>query len=534
MFEIWKKNLRQNLEAVQEDAGPSVVTIVSGSEVDRTYWKERFQQIRYDVFRKSGDSTIISVLEEIKMGNFLGTFNAWAETQHAMAKAEIALPDITLMSMVFGQGRRLSPFTQTLGNRKSAFWTPRKAQSAETYLSTADISNLCANNWVSHLIEGGFRGVIVKWGDELIIPSMIWGKRDYTNIDAFRCVGQVEITEDLAREKDWVVVDAQRGLMRFQYTRQNLDSLQKRLLELGSGQYGLRINLGSLVISYEFINTALEIFRGDIFSENTWADWDPYIWMALFCDESQWRLEAEYERRNGQTGIQKLESHYPDFFAKVQKWRNALESKTGRPLTVGILDFGDPFWIDLGLQLTLRQNMDLINTDSDRGRIMRDFFEIPHDRDNRGNIVVRSTVPDSADIQNSIIVDSIISDETSVMRGGLVIGGRHRKILMPYGGSALFCAADLLNFTGPHTIAFRSVSREIVLPEGERHTTILLPEGPEDMITNESIVDYRGDNYSLPILGNRLSFEKVGKKMSKIDGNELDSHWFGLWSKWLR
>lgn len=531
MYDVWSRNMRNNVRLVQEDEGPSLVIVVSGSELDQAYWGEHCRRTSRDVFRQDGSTFVASVYEKSLRGNFLGTFNAWAETRPAIAASGTELPDVALMSMVFGKGKRLSPFTQALGNRKPAFPTPMKASQARSFLRTVDLANLHANSWIRHLAGSGFKGVIVKWGDEAVIPGIKWdtGASDLSQVDAIRFVWQTGITEDLAREKEWVVIDAETGLMRFQFSRQDLRTLQSRIAELGSDVL-VGVNLGSLAISYTFLEAAMEVLREDIPDPERWVNWDPYAWIALCCrDEAAWHAEAEHENQLGRTGISELEARYPDFYSKLANLRRALESRTGRPLAIGVLDFGETFWADLGLHLTLRQTMDSLTADTDRGRATRDLFGIPHNRDKNGNIVVRSTIPKSAEIHGSVIVDSSVRDPRSIVHGGIVVGGRHNRLHMPHGGCALFCSADTLELTGPHGVAFRSIGSKITIPEGGRHTSLLLPEGPEDMISNESVLDYGGDNYAKPILGNPMSFQDAGTIMSEMDGRDLEMRWLDVW-----
>jgi len=402
----------------------------------------------------------------------------------------------------------------------------------EGYLCTADLSNLYTNLWVSHLQENGFRGVIVKWGDEAIIPGRQWDKErlDLRQFDAVRFVWCRSITEDLAREKEWVAIESQSKLVKYQYARQGFDSLKAQLSQLEAGKYEVGVNLGSLAVSYDFINTALDVFHDDVWDSQKWVDWDPYVWMALHCrDETQWRAEADHEARIGKTGIRDLEIRFPNFYVKVSELRSALEAKTKRPFSVGVLDFGEPFWADFGLHLSLRRLLESVTADSDHGTVSRDLFGIPQARDKNGNIIVRSTIPPSVDIRDSVIIDTVIQDEGTVIRNGLVVGGRHKRVYMPHGGSALFCLVDDLALTGPHGIALRSVGPQVVVPAGGRHTTLLLSNGLLDMVADESIVDYSGDNYSRPILGNRLSFEEAEKLMLSIDAHDLESRWSNLW-----
>ena len=204
MFDIWSDNIQDNVALVQQDAGPALAIVVSGSEPDQAFWGDHLNQTARDVFRSDGSTVIASVFERSLKGNFLGTFNAWLEAQPTIAANGQMLPDVALMSMVFGKGKRLSPFTQALGNRKPAFPTPRRAREAGVYLRTVDLANLYANTWVRHLADSGFRGLIVKWGDEAVIPGKKWVASDWDlrNVDAVRFLWQTKATQDLVREKE--------------------------------------------------------------------------------------------------------------------------------------------------------------------------------------------------------------------------------------------------------------------------------------------------------------------------------------------
>jgi hypothetical protein len=513
-----------------------VVTVVSGSELDRLYWQEHFNKTLRDVFRRDGATAIVSVAETVRKGNFLGMLNAWVETQQVLENQGIALPSVCLMSMVFGKGKRLSPFTQTLGDRKAAFPTPRFAPTAHTYLRMADLSNLTANLMATHLEQHGFHGCVVKWGDEAIVPGIRWDSLDsnYADVDAVRFVSETNITEDLAREKEWIATSKTTGLMKHQFARQEAAALKQRVAQHYGEECSLGVNLGSLAISYEFLNTAVELLKPDIIDKNLWVDWDPYVWIALFCrDRSQWEAEIEYEELGGRRAMRELEIRYPHFYEKITAVRRTLEEKMRRPLRVATLDFGQPLWTDFGLHKTLRTSLETLTENSEIGEVMRNLFTIPQSRDRNGNILIDSRIPPGADIKDSVIIGSVILDASSLIHSATVIGGRHRCLRAPVGGSALFCAADLMVFQGEHGVALRSIGQEVVIPAGGRHTSLLLPSKTLDMVSHESIFDYSGDNYSRPILSNAISFEEAGDLMSQTDGQELEERWFHIWSNWL-
>lgn len=532
----WRQNIAENLNVIKKNTGPSLVTIVTGSQADKNFWQNYLEKIKPYSFRSDGNTTVLAVHEKTRKGNFIGTLNAWDETCRHIAGLGVALPEVSLMSMVFGQGTRLSPFTQALGNRKPAFPIPLKFASLDTFMCAADLSNIYANLWIEHLNRTGFRGVVVKWGDEAIIPSRLWSDEqvDFSSIDAVRFVWQTDITPSLATEKEWVIYNRETGLMVHQLTRQDADLLQKRVDGMGSRANTLAVNLGSLAVRYELLDLASKIFEQDVADPQKWVDWDPYVWIALCCQtEADWVEERAYELQIGKTGIQQLETRYPDFYAKIFRLRQSYEDQVGRPLAIKALDFGDAFWADIGLHQSLRKNLQVLTSDSETGLVSRDLYQIPQERDRNNNIILNSTVADSSQIHNSIILNSVIQGSAKI-NNGVIYGSCLRGISMPQGGAVIQCVVEDMRFEGPNAIAFQSAGKKIILREGDRHTTLLLPGRQEHLVSNEAITDYKGENYSRPILGNKISFEEASSLVEQYRYDEAEAVWTRLWDDFCR
>jgi hypothetical protein len=530
----WIENIRACLEIVEQNGGPSLVAIVSGSEADRLYWEQHCARTARDIYKKQGDLSIVSVSELTRKGNFLGTLNAWRGILASLEEDRERLPGLAVINMLFGQGKRLSPFTQALHNRKPAFPTPRRGDEAQVYLQMADLSGLSNNILIKHLERGGFRGCVVKWGDEAIIPGhdLLQIERAYEHFHAVRVISRKEITEELAREKEWIVADTESQHMHSQYARQSYGTLLSRLEQFGDSRYYVGVNLGTIAVSYVFLELALEVFGPDVDDPAIWLDWDPYFWIALYCPSPEaWQREIAYEDRDGRGGIRALESRYPDFYARVTRFRQRLEQQTGRPLAVGVIDFGTILWTDFGLHSALRRNFQALLEDSEAGMAYRALFGIEGQRDRNGNLLIRSSVPETASIKNALIIDSTILDGDSVVDGAIIVGGRHRRVEAPEGGVAIFCAVDQLRFEGPNGVAFRSIGGEVSIPAGGRHTTLLLPSGMEHLTSNESVISYEGTNYSEPLAGNAISFEEAARLAATTSAEE--QRWASIWESWL-
>jgi hypothetical protein len=380
--------------------------------------------------------------------------------------------------------------------------------------------------------RAGFRGVVVKWGDEAMIPGIEWslGPDAFAEIDAIRFVWQTEPDETLAREKEWVVVDGETGLMVTQYPRENLAAVQARRDGLGRGQLAMGVNLGSFAIGYPLLDAALEVFGDDVADPARAVDWDPYGWLALNSpDGSEWQDELAHEAAAGRSSLATFTQRYPTFFEKMREVRRRVEAKNGRPLRVAVLDFGECFWVDMGLHSRLRESLAQLTSREPAGAVTRALFGITQQPDERGNVVVASSVPSGADLRGSVVVNSHIADGDSVIHDGVVIGGRHRRVTMPHGGVALFCAVDNLAFDGPNAVALRSVGDAVTLPAGGRHTVLYGPDRDIVLTGNESITSYDGPSYDDPLPGNPISYAEAAALMDGVGAAEADRRWQERW-----
>lgn len=528
MYQFWREMINKNVTNVKNNIGPQLVTVVTGSELDKQFWQNGITKKRHDVFRQDGKTDIVVASEKIKKGNFLGTINAWEETKKHLLLSNKSAPDVTLMTMVFGLGSRLSPFTQAIGGRKPAFPLPRKGSVSNSYLNSADISNLFSNSWIEYLQNSGFTGVVVKWGDEAIIPGIPWGdsNKELADFDAVRFVWKTKLTEDLAREKDWLVIDANTNLMKFQFPRQDMNSLGKRLTSLPSGSFDIAVNLGSLAVSYDCLNIGIELFKNELKDPKKWFDWDPYVWMVFCCKtQEDWNQERNQELNVGKTGLLELEKRVPNFYHIIKKFQESVENLKRRPFRVGTIDFGDAFWTDIGLHITMRECFRSMTVDTIKGKATRDLFGIPHERDQRGNTIINSQIPKNSEIRGSIIIDSIIEDPKSIINQSVIVGGKHKLLKMPDGGVVFQSVVNQLIFNGPNGIVFRAIGDKISIPDGGRLATLLIDHEQINLESNESILDYSGINYTKPILNNAISFLEAYEVMSKTNNVNLEERW---------
>src|SRR5215467_3893277 len=146
----WIDNITRSHKLIEGRGQTDLAVIVSGSRSDRDFWSRETEKVKRDIFREDGCLDIACLTEEKPAGNFLGTLKAWCDLKNAPTRG------VSIMSMVFGQGKRFSPFTQTMGNRKAAFPTPFRARHSGSYLRTGDIAILYSSLWMNHLAACNF------------------------------------------------------------------------------------------------------------------------------------------------------------------------------------------------------------------------------------------------------------------------------------------------------------------------------------------------------------------------------------------
>ncbi len=519
----WIENIARSRNLVRGSGQTDLAIIVSGSPADSAFWSTALDNVKRDVLREDGGLRIASVTEDHPAGNFLGTIKAWegAKQQQQITRG------VALMSMVFGQGKRLSPFTQALGGRKAAFPTPSRGPASNAYLRTGDIAIQYSSLWLHQLANTGFNGVLVKWGDEAIIPSTVWDSStsDFHDVDIVRFVWKTEPTETFANEKEWWVLNEETRLIERLIPRQPYESLRRVLQRYEGGRYSTAVNLGSIAISYRFLEIAKEVLGDIATGAGPQADWDPFVNLLLLLDED----EDPYADAPTAAGLRKAESRCPGLTEKMREIRAKVKQSLGRPPRVGYLEFGEALWIDLGLHSTLRKSLEALIEDSAYGEAVRAFFGVPHERDKHGNIVVNSDIAPDARVRNSLVMDSTIL--AGDVADGIIVGSRHGELIMPAGGASLFSTGRKFVFEGARGVTFRSVAADLAIPEGGRHTTFFAAETPLAFCTNEYVLKYDEVEYGSPILGNPMSFEAAAELAASVDPWLIESRWKQSWQE---
>lgn len=498
----WQRVIDANARVIEQSSGPGFVVIVSGTQEDRAFWKERATNLAADLFREDGRVRVASITEDIPRGNFLGTLDAWLQVRD---DADLARSG--LMTMVFGEGRRLSPFTQALGNRKPAFPTPAVSRSADVYLNAAELAMRHTASWTDAMNRGGFRGLLIKWGDEALVPEHEWPSFDFHRVDAIRFVSIVEPTETTAREKEWLVIDPATNEVLSELPRQDQESLLARIAEARAAGLQVGVNLGSLGASYDFLNVAGEVLRSAL-PENTRLDWDPFVWMALLC-----RTEEEWVQQSNLTGaagdaLRGIIARVPDFPVLLRGIRERLEKQTKRPFRVVACDFGEALWIDFGLHAAAWRALMMLVGDHGEASIARSLFMISELPDGRRNTIVQSEISPDANVTNSVVIGSTIG-AGSTIRDAVIVGSTLGSADIRAGGAILFTEASCVHVRAGRAIVFGWRGQSLDVAEGDRVAMVQSESGPVEVRSNESLAQYDEAAFSQKVFGNRISFAEA-------------------------
>jgi hypothetical protein len=521
---LWLEQLRAADAVVRESRGPKVVAVVANSKDDAAYWNARLEVTARELYNAEAPTRVLGIAEAQPLGNLHGTIAAWQQLDRAHPGA-LASGGIGLMSIAIGKGTRLSPFTQALGNRKAAFPTPRRFQDPRAgRVAISELANWALHATSARLADAGFRGLVIKWGDEAIVPDRVTipPGLDPAACDVIRFASAAEPTDDLAIHKEWLVVDPASGALVDEIPRQPLAELRERLAPLATRGQTVSVNLGSFCASTQFFAALALAFAEPLAAGRRGTDWDPWFWVAWCCaDAAAWERERAREAASSRTGLAQVEDRTPDFFARVSDAKARFAAIHGRPVRVGVVDLGSTLWVDFGNHAALCEHWNALRAPDGHGTVLRALYGLPGMRDARGNLVAGGRIEERADVRDSVIVDAVIPGG-SVMRGGIVIGGSYGRIAMPDGGAAIESRLEHLECGGPGAVSFRSIGGRLELGNGDKHTTLALPDRRIDLRGSESIRDYSGASYTDPVLGNPISFEAAGRIMEAFRIDEIE------------
>ncbi|MGR3319592.1 MAG: hypothetical protein ACUZ8O_14080 [Candidatus Anammoxibacter sp.] len=531
-------SLRDNNDSVR------IVAVVSGSDVDRESWEKRLKEISPYIFNRNGSSLVLSLQEKIgnktRQGNFLGTLLAYQNIKEACVKHDVPYRDfVAMVGMLFGRGERMSPITQCKGCRKPAIEvTPAniKINNRKVALTAVEEALFYFTPVAKYLEKRGFRGILNKWGDETEIPSVDFaGSVENRNLmkehDVVKIISVVEITDELAKQKDWVVFDDSQDMIG-QLSRNNRVELIKQLTILGikpnaDGRCYAGISLGPVAVSYDVLDIAFEVFEYEIKEEGIYFDFDPYLLMALAMKDTEQNIWEEKGHKD--KDLQELVRMIPDFFAKVQQIKKIFKTRYNRNLNLKTLDFGkDTYWADIGQHSSMREKYLSLNDCGEKGIIARKIANIEKEKDQNGNIIINSELPSDIYITNSVIVNSKITGKGKI-NNSTIIDSEFADIDMDT-AFAIRSIRQGSSVLSKYSGLFESLGVDnLVLGEKMRHVSLLTSFGKMDMeVSEDSDLRDKENIYNLPILNNKISFaeafnEMLGTSIEKLEERRMEA-----------
>jgi hypothetical protein len=425
--------------------------VVTGDDESSDFWAAALAP-RTD--RSSGQ--VAAIAEQGRKGNFLGALQAYERIRGAESGGVAAFDQLV---MFVGSGSRLSPLTQSLGNMKAALVLP-SGDAASVGLTVGEAAIRSSAPWTEALREGGFEGLVLRWGDEIIIPSapLTATPGQFADVDAVRFGYSARPTELLATQKEWLLTD-ERDNVYAELPRQSLDALLSRASRYRAAK-SLHVNLGSFAASYQLLDALSEAFGDLLGPDERAANWDPYLWIAL---HSTGRDEWEESCLAGSTSVPKdfakLVREVPDFWQRARNARDALSERTGRPFAVKVLDFGDPYWFDAGNHAALRAALSDLFAPGRDGDTIRAFLGLPEGLARGESLIHDSSIAEGAAVTNSIVIGSTIADASSFADRSIVVGSTIGTLRADPGAVVLECDAERLEVDGPAGFAFRVAGR---------------------------------------------------------------------------
>lgn len=511
-------NLTRLRALIADSLGPSeVLAIVNGG--DARELGVRLRALAPALFRADGETQIHAFEEPLRRGQLLGLLDALRGYRTAHGRID---PDrVALGIMLPGKGTRLGPVTARLHGIKPLFPMPVQAAgpAGPVWLDGAAASLWCWTLVCWTLERQGFRGVAWKWGDEVQIAGRTLASVDYdlSDVDAIRFGATAVLSDDLAQNKEWLLVDPESGELRVQLRRRPLAELRQRIRahEQTGRTFESLVHIGSPAFSHLFLRHAEQVFA----DFEGWIDVDGYLFEALTHEPDDWNAEVERD-----PGLRELLEQCPYFYERVTELRRRIEADRGHSLRIAVLDFGgDPYWGDIGQLGKARDVWAALAQTGEAGGFARLLAGIDHvTPDEFGNLLVgTSAVPSDGSVRGCVVIDSLIdrglADSAVIVRSSLGIAG------FEPGAVAIDCHVDALRL-GRNSFAFGSIGDYLRVPDEHAHTSIVDDPKAATPRLESWFADMRVDLgnakfHEQPRWGNPTSF---AKKFAQMRQREVD------------
>lgn len=522
-----ERNIAETEALFARRGAAPVVGCVCGSEAAQRFWQRRLADLR----ERWGAERVLALHEDLPVNQAFGLLLAWQRTRPELAPGQGAL-----LSFVFGEGTRSTPFTETDNGQKPAMASFVRAGSGQArYLPMAELALRHFALVEAHLRRSGFDGLVVKWGDEVQISSHDLSTENplFEDADVVRFVSLRRMNDDEARNKDWVGVDAAGRVTAF-IPRRPLGEMQaladRGLLRREGNTLIGGVNLGSIAVSRRLLDALLAEFERDVndpgANRRERPDLDPQFFTALCiaCIENDAeRAHAWRTARSETPSLEALEGGRLDLFRRLEQVVARFREQHGTSPRIVAMDFGEPYWGDIGQHRQIREFYRALLDPGPEGDIARALGGLPAAPDAHGNRIVNSKLPEGAVLRNSVLLDCEIT-HTCDLDGCVLVGTRAREVR----GRDAF---DVDSAVGTLELAPGAGSYRVVDPgtvrvaPSQRMTSLFLAplgEPPLHLVVDENTdLRQRKEQYDVPILGNAISFAEAHARASALDPDEL-------------
>lgn len=520
------RNVRMTREQIEQGLVPEVLGIVAGSESAQRFWQNVLDDAR-ETFRARA---AFAFHEDLPTNQAFGLLLLWQRLKPRLRSGECAL-----VAFVFGDGTRSTPFTECESGQKPALATFVKSQQPrERYLSMVELAMQYFIPVQQYLKRSGFQGLVVKWGDEVQIPSLNLADRNdlFRQADIVRFVAVQEMTDDTARNKDWVGLDEKQKITAF-IPRRPLAEMrqlaQRGLLREKAGKLYGGVNLGSIAISFALLDALLAEFS-DLVNDSAAnrklrPALDPEFFAALVIaamEDPKSRDEAWANACAESPDFQRMTENLPNIRTQLTSALDRFSNANHRPVRIVAMDFQSQYWGDIGQHAKIHEFYTDLLRDSDNGRIARAMAGLPERTLESGSIILNSEISPDVKVKNSVIIDARLIGSGTV-ENSVLIQTTAQDIEAHNAFDVQSTAPELcLPDRGG---AYKVVSNEPVrLVAGQRATTLFLPDTKEALFRIDESADLKGKNgsYTIPVADNPLSFEQAHQIMSRVNAHDLN------------
>jgi len=522
-----RKNIALTAELFARGETPEVIGTVSGSCPAQKFWQNALDAAREE-FKAAA---AVSVVEDLPTNQAFGLLLLWQRL-----KSHLGGDRGALVAFVFGDGTRSTPFTETDGAQKPAIATfvPATPAPGARFLSMVELALRYFVPVQQFLRRSGFDGLVVKWGDEVQIPTRALLGADplFDNADIVRFVSLREVTADEAKNKDWVGVNERGQITAFIPRRpiQEMEALANRgLLQRRAGKLWGGVNLGSIAVSRALLDCLLAEFRCEVNDARACrADrpaLDPEFFAALtlaVIEDPQQRAEEWQRAATECAELRVLQARIPNLIFRLRRAILNLADRQGRPLKMVAMDFGDQYWGDIGQHTKIHDFYLALNETGPAGDVARAMAGLDSRRDERGNLIVNSVVSPDVQVSNSVLINATLTGRGAVERS-VLIGTRAGNVRIRQGFDVMSTVVDLS--IEPRGGTYKAVARTPVhAAPAERLTTLFLPSlGPQIFrVKEDTDLKDKAANYDRPIGGNPLSFRQAHVEMGTVDAEVLE------------